>query len=361
MSAVDQAFIRAYAHDAASPTSLKLPGETTSAERSPYRTTGASRVGAATSHTATLRIDPAAQRSATSRSAAAPDVQIAAPAQYVRRNADEPWELIERRETSDLGRTDEIERAAAPGSVDVDRRPLSAWSPRTSVVATFQPAVEVDTYIYSETCERLVTSFAPSWHGAIDAALGAVDRGQSMLGVTGVAPGSGCTTTVICLGRLLARQGLRIAWVDGDFHSPQLARELGLAVEAGWEQVLDGRTPLAECAVASLDEPIVLLPLLQGGAAASSKIDNVQASVAASVLRYHFDVVLFDLGALSVASQADAASRMARQCRIDGVVVVGEGPALSSGGLWQLQRTAPQLGEAYLGDIVNFSTHMRQT
>ena len=73
----------------------------------------------------------------------------------------------------------------------------------------------------------------------------------------------------------------------------------------------------------SLDDRIALLPLVQGGAAAAEKLDAIHASVTAGVLRYHYDIVLFDLGAVDRRSgKAPTARRIARRCRLDGVLLI---------------------------------------
>ncbi|MCA9261068.1 MAG: hypothetical protein KDA61_17755, partial [Planctomycetales bacterium] len=240
------------------------------------------------------------------------------------------------------------------GSTSRERRPLSAWSPGTSVAATFQPALEVDRYMYSETVSKLSLDAAEAWQGAVESLLQAMEHGRSVIGVAGAEPCCGCTTTLICLARLLARRGLRIAVVDGDFRTAQLASEMGLAVEVGWEHVLGGRLPLAECVVVSLADEIALLPLVEGGVEYAEKLETVQASVTAGVLRYHFDLVLFDLGSLSVPTQAVASQRVARQCRLDGVVLVTNSASRNCGGLELLEACAPDLASVYLGDIANF-------
>ena len=60
--------------------------------------------------------------------------------------------------------------------------------------------------------------------------------------------------------------------------------------------MLAGRVPLAEAVIQSLADRIAMLPLAQGGLPAAEKLDAIHASITAGVLRYHYDIVLFDLG-----------------------------------------------------------------
>ncbi|MBX3431977.1 MAG: hypothetical protein KF847_01390 [Pirellulales bacterium] len=227
------------------------------------------------------------------------------------------------------------------------RRPLSELKQSAPLVdAAFRPALEVDAFRVSPTVEMLADRCVADWQGAIAAVLAAGEEGRTVVGVAGLGAGAGCSTTVVCLARLAARQGKRVALVDGDFVTAGLARELGLEVDLGWEDVLAGRVPLAESSVLSLADNATLLPLVQGGVPAAEKLDAIHASVAAGVLRYHHDLVLVDLGSVADPVQAPIARRIARQCRLDAVVLAARGPA---------PRTAldhcPELAAAMLGVV----------
>ena len=155
-----------------------------------------------------------------------------------------------------------------------------------------------------------------------------------------------------CLAKLLADAGKSVAIVDGNFAAPGLAQQLGLAVQAGWEQLLSGATPLAEGVVYSLGDRIALLPLVRGGAAAAETLDAIHASVTAGVLRYHYNVVLIDLGNVLDPTQGLNARRIARQCRLDGVVLTS-GLAAGSVPSQRLLQTAPELAAMCMGVVEN--------
>ena len=98
--------------------------------------------------------------------------------------------------------------------------------------------------------------------------------------------------------------------------------------DAGWEQVLTGELPLAECAVRSLEDNTVLLPLTKPTSAAHELLSSIQTSVTAGVLRYHYDIVLFNLGAAAQTPQHEAASSIMQHCRLDaGIIVADTTPA----------------------------------
>jgi Mrp family chromosome partitioning ATPase len=233
-----------------------------------------------------------------------------------------------------------------------ERRPLSAFAMKgPAVEARFKPALEVDALRWSGICDALISTHRDRLRSALHSLLAADDAGRSLIGIASPAPGAGCTTVLACLARLLADAGKTVAIVDGNFAAPLLARQLGLAVEMGWEEVLSGRLPLAEGVIYSLADRIAVLPLAAGGAAAAGMLNSIHASVTAGVLRYHYDMVLFDLGAIGDRSQGETARRIVQQCRLDGAVLAtGDSRASAVNPQW-LMHSAPELASICMGII----------
>lgn len=241
-------------------------------------------------------------------------------------------------------------RDASPG----ERKPLSAFAkPAQTVEARFKPALEVDGFRWTAACSDLIQRHHDRLRPALHALLAADEAGRSLIGVGAPAAGVGCTTVLACLARMLVDAGKSVAIVDGDFSAPGLARQLGLAVESGWEDVLRGSVPLAESVVYSVGDRIALLPLVAGGAAAAERLDAIHASVTAGVLRYHYDMVLFDLGNVFDAVQGPIARRMVRQCRLDGVVLTSGISPTSAVHPQRLMQTAPELAAICFGVVEN--------
>ncbi|HEX6961640.1 MAG TPA: hypothetical protein VF175_07215 [Lacipirellula sp.] len=235
-----------------------------------------------------------------------------------------------------------------------ERRPLSAFAMQgPAVEARFKPALEVDAFRWPAVCERLLHGCRDRLQPALLSLLAADEAGRSLIGIASPARGAGCTTLVMCLARLLVEAGKTVAIVDGNFAAPGLARGLGLAVQSGWEDVLSGRLPLAEGVVHSLADQITLLPLATGGAAAAERLDSIHASVTAGVLRYHYDVVLFDLGAVEDPAQGAAARRLVQQCRLDGIVLAASHDHALAVHPQRLMQAAPELASICLGVVEN--------
>lgn len=330
MSAIDQAFIRAYEFNEAEPTPRRH--ETSK----PLPRVDAVATSKVVESIAVQAVEAAVAQPQLKPVAAAPRAHVA-PAPIAA-----PVELPQPAMVS----------SPAP-SREPQRRPLSTFAqPTQTVEARFKPALEVDSFRWSAVSQQLIRRCRQQLEPAVATLLAADDAGRSLLGVGSQSSGAGCTTLVACLARLLVDAGKTVAIVDANFSRPGLAANLGLATENGWEDVLAGNVSLAEAVVHSLGDRLSLLPLVVGGPAAASRLETIHASVTAGVLRYHYDLVLFDLGVVADPQQGPIARRVIQQCRLDGALVAsGRGAAAAQP--QQLLRSAPELATICLGVVEN--------
>lgn len=251
-------------------------------------------------------------------------------------------------------RTAASPQPSLPPSGTGERKPLSAFTPApTTVEAKFQPGLEVDAFAWSDVCDELTAVGSPYWKQLHEALDKATDEGRTVVGLAGTTEGVGCTTMLLCVARSLAAAGKSIAIVDGNFRAPGLATHLGLEVELGWEQVLSGDSSLADAMVGSLTDSIALLPLVRGGLRAAEQLDSIHSSVTAGVLRYHYDLVLIDLGSLSNAQQASFAETIARQCRLDAALLVTDNAQDTVANAAHYDRLTPSIAAVTLGTLEN--------
>jgi len=227
------------------------------------------------------------------------------------------------------------------------RRPLSEFSAAEQPSEeSFRPLFEVDSFRMPEICTDLIAQHRNAFTPVIEQLLASREEGRTMIGLFGIAPKAGCTTMQLCLARLLAEAGLSVAVVDANYSNPQLAALLGLAVESGWEDVLLGEKPLAECVVHSIEDRFTLLPLTGREVAANELFTSIHASVSAGMLRYQYDLVLLDLGAAGQSNQV-AAQAAAQQCRLDACLALTDGT------------TSP--AENWLAGAVSIATELETT
>ena len=170
---------------------------------------------------------------------------------------------------------------------------------------TWRPMLEVDHFVWPRICQQLHTVAVRQMEELADALLAAAGKDHKVLAVGGVRAGDGATTMLLCAGRLLARRGFRVLLADAAFADPQVARQLGMLPQAGWEDVLAGRLPLEEVIIESTADRLAVLPTVpppsgDRGRNAAGDLAGKEAALAASldVLAQHYDFVLVDVGPL---------------------------------------------------------------
>ncbi|MCA9210311.1 MAG: hypothetical protein KDA55_18255, partial [Planctomycetales bacterium] len=178
-------------------------------------------------------------------------------------------------------------------------KPKAAPKPRVF----FQPEWEVDRFAWPETCEALYRDQQQYFSDAGRRLKAASGDGLNVLAITSPRRGDGKTTLALCLARCAVEAGVRVALVDADFAYPQLQSLLGLNETCSWHESFQTALPLAECAIVSRDDELVIFPLAQ-----SARAVNVHATrdaIAAEIQRIagQFELVIVDLGSMD----ADAA------------------------------------------------------
>jgi flagellar biosynthesis protein FlhG len=110
--------------------------------------------------------------------------------------------------------------------------------------------------------------------------------------------GVGKSSLVANLGALLARSGLRVLLVDGDFGLANLDILLGVQAQGSVEQVLDGTIGVRE-AVVGVEQNLWLLPASTGFAAARAWKDDSRERLISlfESFPWEMDLVIVDAGA----------------------------------------------------------------
>jgi len=244
-----------------------------------------------------------------------------------------------------------------PTERSTERRPLSTFAAPEPVVSeqapSFQPVFEVDAFRWPESVCHLLQSHESLLSPVVEQLVTASEAGRSMVGIAGLRPEVGCSTVLMCLARLLADTGKSVAMVDGNFVSSTLAKSLGIEFETGWEDVLSGRVPLAESVVNSINDQISLLPLSGSHSMPGELLAGIQTSVSAGVLRYHYDLVLFDLGSPAQDPQLSAVQNILEHCRIDASILIADTLAVDARSEQQVDHMMSLFGDTCLGLIGN--------
>ncbi len=198
-----------------------------------------------------------------------------------------------------------------------------AATPDPRDVSDFQPLLEVDRVAWPTVVSRMDGLADGALGSLADALMDGASRGQKVIALAGCHRGEGCTTVALATARRLAARGARVILVDADFERPRVARRLGLAPQVGWEEVLCGRVPLAEAVIQSLHDRLDLLPVREPlSDAMNLSGEPWDPSSIIGVLREHYDLVLLDLGRVSKWSKSGVGVFASAARWIDAVILV---------------------------------------
>ncbi len=252
--------------------------------------------------------------------------------------------------TSALGPGAEAALAACPAgeathSDTAVGEPGPAGDPATG---SFRPLLQVERLTASPVGERLQQQAAAELERLAAALLAVVGKGRKVVGFASDQAGQGVTTVIGSLALRLAERSVSVALVDANLANPQLASELGLLPEYGWEKALEASMPLDELVIESVGQPIGLMPLCREFDAAQFPDDFTVFREALAAFRGYYDVVLVDVGVPTDA----LIGRMLRT--LDTVLLVCDARRTQTESLTGLHRALSRAGVNVAGIIESF-------
>lgn len=171
----------------------------------------------------------------------------------------------------------------------------AASEPPTNAAETaFKPAWEVERFNWPPVCQQVLQTAATALSRCAAELATAGEHGK-IVGVFAAGHQVGATTAAICLAKAAAATGARVALVDANFDRPEIAKQLCVRVEHGWEQAVGGAAPLGECVIYSQQDRLAVVP----AASAAESQFTAAAEAAKGRLRElagHYDLVLVDCG-----------------------------------------------------------------
>ncbi|NQT38857.1 MAG: hypothetical protein HQ581_15280 [Planctomycetes bacterium] len=218
------------------------------------------------------------------------------------------------------------------------------------------PAWQVDHFAWTTDCQRLLQTAQGAWDQLGEALIRATSHGRKVLGIGGARSGEGSTAVLLCAARQLAQRGLSVAIVDGDFQSPRLAERLGLAPEAGWEQVLQGEAVLSDALIESTGDNLIILPLAHAPTGSHWEHEGARLiSETLAMMRRGFDLVLVDMGALESGTTGELPPEAtALAASLDASILVRDVRSTPRYWLGELQNHLAMAGATPIGVVENF-------
>jgi Mrp family chromosome partitioning ATPase len=190
----------------------------------------------------------------------------------------------------------QINRLAATGEPEPM---VEAVDEEVVVAERMRAAFETQRFTWPRNVEVLIASAGNEFGEFAHELAERSAAGRKTLAVTGVDRTEGRTTLLLALARMAATRGLRTVLVDLDLRAPNLAEQLGLRPELGWDDAYAERMQPSDALIESVDDRISLLPLRNGPANPRSLAGNTFLRGAIEDLREQFDLVLLDVGPLT--------------------------------------------------------------
>ncbi len=230
---------------------------------------------------------------------------------------------------------------------------LPAFSPR--LAERPRAAYEVDRFSWPETCEALNARAGREADELAHELMAEAALGRKVVAISGASLGEGQTTLGLLLARRLAIAGAKVVLVDAHFASPQVAATLGLVVGIGWETVLamPEKTSLWETMVESLEDRVTIVPLASRSRLQMNPQIAARLSGCLNELRDSFDVVLVDAGPLSDSEQ-QMSWLAVRGNGLDAVILLSDTRSAGAHSLTTVSRRFADASIAPLGVAENF-------
>ncbi len=214
----------------------------------------------------------------------------------------------------------------------------------------WRPLLQVDRVFWPSIDNRLQTTAAAAIGQMADGLLSLCASGSKVLGLASCASGEGVTTLLLAAARKLVSQGRKVVLVDANWDNPQLAQNLGLLPQIGWEETLSGGLPLEEVVIESLADGLAVLPVREPSASA---ITQGQIAASFETLARAFDVVLVDLGPLALLA-AEAYGTHGMAAAMDALILVQNVRLTTPNRLAEVRGRLAASNLRYAGTIQNF-------
>jgi Mrp family chromosome partitioning ATPase len=219
---------------------------------------------------------------------------------------------------------------------------------------SFRPGTTVASFRWPSICRLLAQECRVELDSVGDLLLSQAEQESSIIGMAGLFPRSGATTTLIALAARLALRKRRILLVDGNFQRPQLAASLDVVPTASWQEVLVGGAPLSDAIVRAADDSIDVLALEADSPEDVLRlVAGPQVEAGAGTIRRHYDLTLVDLGAFFDSTSKPIMLELIRNMRIGATLAVALPEETDSRDLGTLAEQLGRSGCELLGRIEN--------
>lgn len=236
--------------------------------------------------------------------------------------------------------------------------PSSGWPAAAAAPSTrVEPAYEVARFNWPRMIEELAVELGDQLSDCGAALAQRAAQHRKLILVTGSQRGEGRSSLALLMARAVASRGLRVAIADADVRRPSLATLLGVAPTIGWSAVAAGVEPLEEALVESARERLTLLPWAPTDtsiAIPQGELARGAMASALAMLREQFDLVLVDVGPLESDSAAIDLAAALVGCPIDDALICRDTSRAEVEPVARVARRVAAMGVARWDVIDNF-------
>ena len=220
------------------------------------------------------------------------------------------------------------------------RQETAAAEPAVELRAAF----EVDRFLWPEACKNLLAATTDEYRRMASELLRAGQEHRKLVLITSLHRGEGRTLLTLYLAHALAQQRARVAIMDADTGRPQLARNLKLLPQAGWDETLQAGDPVTESWIESVADGTVLVPLRNPADQRDWRVDLGKLEQTMEQLCREHDLVLVDAGPLDDLASRELMSWMTGAVHSAAAIVVRDMRSPISGALEEVEQHLTHIG-----------------
>jgi Mrp family chromosome partitioning ATPase len=259
------------------------------------------------------------------------------------------------------GRTPSAAKIARPAepspqaTTPVAVAPLSSFTPPKKVDDTPRAAYEVDEIELPKACTDLLTRAGRAWDRFADQLASRLARGEKCIAIAGCSAGQGATTVALAAARHLARRGLRSVVVDANFDSPALAQTCGITPHVGWSTVVAGQHAVGEALIHSVADDVTLVAWQGRGKPAARPTDSPRLAALFNTLMEQYDLVLVDATPLATPAAIAEFGTLAEAIGLDALYLVSDARTACDDQTRDTCDALARAGVSVAGIIANFT------
>jgi Mrp family chromosome partitioning ATPase len=210
--------------------------------------------------------------------------------------------------------------AATKPTTPAPKAPLSSFVPAPK--ADLPGAVEVDDLAWPAECLDLIEQARRGFDRFADHLSERLSQDERCIAMAGFCQGDGRTLITLATAKHLATRGIHTLMVDANLANPMLASRLRITPQGGWCEVVANKRSLEESLITSRTDRVTLLPCRGRSQAVAPLEDFDRIAEIFETLKRQYDLLLLDTPALTSPVELARFAALAEAVRLDALYLV---------------------------------------